>query len=150
MAKNSEEIIERKEASPVATSCLVIACVAILGAISLQIAELTQVRAEWSLEEKNQNRVLHVQDDLEEIEGKIKGILDKSKLSAPQKAKDAIKKGDAQVETAEAVASGEDLVEEDNDSNDEDAPDEDGAEEAPDETPDEDGAAPDDSELEDF
>ena len=150
MAKNSEEIIERTEASPVATSCLVIACVAILGAISLQIAELTQVRAEWSLEEKNQNRVLHVQDDLEEIEGKIKGILDKSKLSDTQKAKDAIKKGDEQVEKAQAVASGEDLVEEDNDSNDEDAPDEDGAEEAPDETPDEDGAAPDDSELEDF
>ena len=45
MAKNSEEIIERKEGSPVATSCLVIACVAILGAVSLQIAELTQVRA---------------------------------------------------------------------------------------------------------
>ena len=150
MAKNSEEIIERKEASPVATSCLVIACVAILGAISLQIAELTQVRAEWSLEEKNQSRVLHVQDDLEEIEAKIDGILDKSKLSVTQKAKDAIKKGDEQVEKAKAVASGEDLVEEDNDSNDEDAPDEDGAEEAPDETPDEDGAAPDDSELEDF
>ena len=150
MAKNSEEIIERKESSPVATSCLVIACVAILGAISLQIAELTQVRAEWSLDEKNQNRVLHVQDDLEEIEAKIDGILDKSKLSDTQKAKDAIKKGDDMVEKAKAVASGEDLVEEDNDSNDEDAPDEDGAEEAPDETPDEDGAAPDDSELEDF
>ena len=144
MAKNSEEIIERKEASPVATSCLVIACVAILGAISLQIAELTQVRAEWSLDEKNQNRVLHVQDDLEEIEAKIDGILDKSKLSDTQKAKDAIKKGDDMVEKAKAVASGEDLVEEDNDSNDEDAPDEDGAEEAPDATPAEEGAAPDD------
>ena len=125
MAKNSEEIIERKEASPVATSCLVIACVAILGAISLQIAELTQVRAEWSLEEKNQNRVLHVEDDLEEISAKIKGILDKSKLSDTEKAKDVIEEGDKKVEKAKAVASGEDLVEEDSDPNGEDAPDED-------------------------
>ena len=39
MATNNEEIIERKEGSPVATSCLVIATVAILGAIALQIAE---------------------------------------------------------------------------------------------------------------
>ena len=44
MATNNEEIIERKEGSPVATSCLIIACVAILGAISLQIAALTQQR----------------------------------------------------------------------------------------------------------
>jgi len=150
MAKNSEEIIERKEASPVATSCLVIACVAILGAISLQIAELTQVRAEWSLEEKNLNRVLHVEDDQKAITDKIDGILDKSKLSDTEKAKEAIKEGDKKVEKAKAVAGGEDLVEEDSDSNDEEAPEEDGAEEAPDETPDEEGDAPDDSELEDF
>ena len=150
MAKNSEEIIERKEASPVATSCLVIACVAILGAISLQIAELTQVRAEWSLEEKNLNRVLHVEDDQKAITDKIDGILDKSKLSDTEKAKEAIKEGDKKVEKAKAVASGEDLVEEDSDSTDEEAPEEDGAEEAPDETPDEEGDAPDDSELEDF
>ena len=80
MAKNSEEIIERKEGSPVATSCLVIACVAILGAISLQIAEITQVRADWSLEEKNLNRVLHVEDDLDAITSKIDGILEKSNV----------------------------------------------------------------------
>ena len=86
MAKNSEEIIERKEGSPVATSCLVIACVAILGAISLQIAEITQVRADWSLEEKNLNRVLHVEDDLDAITSKIDGILEKSKVGDGEKA----------------------------------------------------------------
>ena len=47
MATNNEEIIERKEGSPVATSCLVIATVAILGAIALQIAELKQIRTEY-------------------------------------------------------------------------------------------------------
>ena len=150
MAKNSEEIIERKEGSPVATSCLVIACVAILGAISLQIAEITQVRADWSLEEKNLNRVLHVEDDLEAITSKIDGILEKSKVGDGEKAKAIIEEGDKKVEKAKAVAGGEDLVEEDSDSNDEEAPEEDGAEEAPDETPDEEGDAPDDSELEDF
>ena len=46
MATNNEEIIERKEGSPVATSCLIIACVAILGAITLQVAELTQANGQ--------------------------------------------------------------------------------------------------------
>ena len=148
MAKNSEEIIERKEASPVATSCLVIACVAILGAISLQIAELTQVRAEWSLEEKNLNRVLHVEDDQKAITDKIDGILDKSKLSDTEKAKEAIKEGDKKVEKAKAVASGEEIVEEESDSKDDEAPEKDDTEEA--EAPDKEDDASDDSELEDF
>ena len=146
MAKNSEEIIERKEGSPVATSCLVIACVAILGAVSLQIAELTQVRAKWSLEEKNLNRVTHVQDDLDAITGKIQGILDKSKLGDLEKAKEVIKEGDAKVERAKAIANGEDPVEEDSDSKDEEAPEKGGAEDAPDKE----GDASEDSEPEDL
>ena len=146
MAKNSEEIIERKEGSPVATSCLVIACVAILGAVSLQIAEITQVRAGWSLEEKNLNRVTHVQDDLDTITGKIDGILLKSKVGDGEKAKAIIKEGDAKVERAKAVANGEDPVEEDSDSKDEEAPEKGDAED----TPDKEGDASEDSELEDF
>jgi len=146
MAKNSEEIIERKEGSPVATSCLIIACVAILGAVSLQIAEITQVRAEWSLEEKNLNRVTHVQDDLEAITGKIDGILDKSKVGDGEKAKRVIEEGDKKVEKAKAIANGEDPVEEDSDSEDEEAPEKGGAEDAPDKE----GDASEDSELEDF
>jgi ElaB/YqjD/DUF883 family membrane-anchored ribosome-binding protein len=146
MAKNSEEIIERKEGSPVATSCLIIACVAILGAVSLQIAEITQVRAEWSLEEKNLNRVTHVQDDLEAITGKIDGILDKSKVGDGEKAKKVIEEGDKKVEKAKAIANGEDPVEEDSDSEDEEAPEKGGAEDAPDKE----GDASEDSELEDF
>ena len=134
MAKNSEEIIERKEGSPVATSCLVIACVAILGAISLQIAEITQVRADWSLEEKNLNRVLHVEDDLDAITSKIDGILEKSKVGDGEKAK--------------AVAGGEEFLEEESDSKDDEAPEKDDTEEA--EAPDKEDDASDDSELEDF
>jgi len=158
MAKNSEEIIERKEGSPVATSCLIIACVAILGAVSLQIAEITQVRAEWSLEEKNLNRVTHVQDDLETITGKIDGILDKSKLGDGEKAKGVIEEGNkealealveavrARFEKDKAIANGADPVEEDSDSKDEEAPEKGGAEDAPDKE----GDASEDSELEDF
>lgn len=148
MAKNSEEIIERKEGSPVATSCLVIACVAILGAISLQIAEITQVRADWSLEEKNLNRVLHVEDDLEAITSKIDGILEKSKVGDGEKAKAIIEEGDKKVEKAKAVASGEEIVEEESDSKDDEAPEKDDTEEA--EAPDKEDDASDDSELEDF
>ncbi|HBO50632.1 MAG TPA: hypothetical protein DD471_01510 [Planctomycetes bacterium] len=146
MAKNSEEIIERKEGSPVATSCLIIACVAILGAVSLQIAEITQVRAEWDLEEKNLNRVTHVQDDLDAITSKIDGILDKSKLGDLEKAKEVIKEGDKKVEKAKAIANGEDPVEEDSDSKDEEAPEKGGAEDAPDKE----GDASEDSEPEDL
>ncbi|MCS5628239.1 MAG: hypothetical protein NZ935_11695 [Planctomycetes bacterium] len=148
MAKNSEEIIERKEASPVATSCLVIACVAILGAISLQIAEITQVRADWSLEEKNLNRVLHVEEDLDAITSKIDGILEKSKVGDGEKAKAIIEEGDKKVEKAKAVASGEEIVEEESDSKDDEAPEKDDTEEA--EAPDKEDDASDDSELEDF
>ena len=146
MAKNSEEIIERKEGSPVATSCLVIACVAILGAVSLQIAEITQVRAGWSLEEKNLNRVTHVQDDLDTITGKIDGILLKSKVGDGEKAKEVIEKGNKMVEEAKAVANGEDPVEEDSDSKDEEAPEKGDTEDVPDKE----GDASEDSELEDF
>ena len=146
MAKNSEEIIERKEGSPVATSCLIIACVAILGAVSLQIAEITQVRAEWSLEEKNLNKDTHVQDDLDAITGKIEGILDKSKVGDGEKAKEVIKEGDKKVERAKAIANGEDPVEEDSDSKDEEAPEKGGAEDAPDKE----GDASEDSEPEDL
>ncbi len=158
MAKNSEEIIERKEGSPVATSCLIIACVAILGAVSLQIAEITQVRAEWSLEEKTLNRVTHVQDDLETITDKIDGILDKSKIGDGEKAKGAIEEGNkealealieavrARFEKDKAIANGADSVEEDSDSKDEEAPEKGGAEDAPDKE----GDASEDSELEDF
>ncbi|MEC8935542.1 MAG: hypothetical protein VX958_08775 [Planctomycetota bacterium] len=148
MAKNSEEIIERKEGSPVATSCLVIACVAILGAISLQIAEITQVRADWSLEEKNLNRVLHVEEDLDAITSKIDGILEKSKVGDGEKAKAIIEEGDKKVEKAKAVASGEEIVEEESDSKDDEAPEKDDTEEA--EAPDKEDDASDDSELEDF
>ncbi len=40
----SEEIIEKKAGSPVATSCLIIAMIALLGAIVFQVMELAEYR----------------------------------------------------------------------------------------------------------
>lgn len=40
----AEEIIEKKTSSPLATSCLILAVVALLGAIALQLAELGEYR----------------------------------------------------------------------------------------------------------
>ena len=78
MATNNEEIIERKEGSPVATSCLVIATVAILGAIALQIAELKQIRTEYHAGEKLANQVGRVKGDTAAIETTVKDILNAS------------------------------------------------------------------------
>ena len=75
MATNNEEIIERKEGSPVATSCLVIATVAILGAIALQIAELKQIRTEYHAGEKLANQVGRVKGDTAAITTTVKDIL---------------------------------------------------------------------------
>lgn len=42
---STEEIIEKRASAPVATSCLIIACVAILGAIAFQVAEIAEYRS---------------------------------------------------------------------------------------------------------
>ena len=78
MATNNEEIIERKEGSPVATSCLVIAVVAILGAIALQIAELAQIRTEYLALEKTANQVSRVNGDTVDIKDRIQDIIENS------------------------------------------------------------------------
>ena len=110
MATNNEEIIERKEGSPVATSCLIIACVAILGAISLQIAELTQVRADWDPQERDLNQVLKVKADQERIIDGIEIILGNSKLLPAEKIeelKSTSDKSDKLIEDAKKEARGE-------------------------------------------
>jgi hypothetical protein len=44
-AKSStEEVIEKRDASPVAAACLILAAVALLGALALQIAEIAEYR----------------------------------------------------------------------------------------------------------
>ena len=87
MATNNEEIIERKEGSPVATSCLVIATVAILGAIALQIAELKQIRTEYHAGEKLANQVGRVDGDTTAIARTVQGILDRSAPLTDEKGK---------------------------------------------------------------
>jgi len=42
---SSEEIIEKKASSPIATSCLIIACLALFGAILFQLVEIGQYRS---------------------------------------------------------------------------------------------------------
>jgi hypothetical protein len=42
---NTEEIIEKKATAPVATSCLIIAAVALLCAIALQLTEIAEYRS---------------------------------------------------------------------------------------------------------
>jgi len=42
---NTEEIIEKKATAPVATSCLIIAAVALLCAIALQVTEIAEYRS---------------------------------------------------------------------------------------------------------
>ena len=110
MATNNEEIIERKEGSPVATSCLIIACVAIVGAISLQIAELTQVRASWSPTERAANEVLHVKKEQADIIEGINEILGNSKPLTDEKIeelKSESDRSDKLIEDAKKEASGE-------------------------------------------
>ena len=110
MATNNEEIIERKEGSPVATSCLIIACVAIVGAISLQIAELTQVRASWDPQERVANQVLKVKADQECIIDGIQKILGDSKLLTDEKIEELKRtsdKSDKLIEDAKKEARGE-------------------------------------------
>ena len=110
MATNNEEIIERKEGSPVTTSCLIIACVAIVGAISLQIAELTQVRASWDPQERVANQVLKVKADQERIIDGIQKILGDSKLLTDEKIeelKSTSDKSDKLIEDAKKEARGE-------------------------------------------
>lgn len=41
---SNEEIIEKSATAPIATSCLVIACVALIGAIAFQIAEIASYK----------------------------------------------------------------------------------------------------------
>lgn len=111
MATNNEEIIERKEKSPVATSCLIIATLAIIGAIALQISELAEIRAQYNDDEKISNRVTRVSDgpadgDIGKINGRIQGILDGSHALNDERAQEAKKRGEEIKKAAEAEARG--------------------------------------------
>ena len=78
MATNNEEIIERKEGSPVATSLLVIAALAIVGAITLQLMEVAQNRVEYQPGEKLANQVQRTTKDARDIHTTIDDILNAS------------------------------------------------------------------------
>lgn len=49
----NEEIIEKRDTSPVATSCVILATLALLGAIALQLFELGEHRAELTSRERD-------------------------------------------------------------------------------------------------
>lgn len=78
MANNNEEIIERKEGSPLATSLLVIAALAIVGAITLQLMEVAQTRVEYQPGEKLANQVQRTTKDARDIQTTIDDSLNAS------------------------------------------------------------------------
>ena len=108
MATNNEEIIERKEGSPIATSLLVIAAVALLGAITLQLMELAQTRVEYHPGEKLANQVQRTTKDANDIVTRIKDIrtasLPLGDETGKKRVKDATERAEKIKKEAEAEA----------------------------------------------
>src|SRR5688572_11815210 len=73
----TEEIIEKKASSPIATSCLVIAVVALLGGMIFQILEIGQYRRP-GIETLNRPNpgIEKAKADLEILKRKVKAIVD--------------------------------------------------------------------------
>ena len=73
---SNEEIIERSERSPVATSCLVIAALALLGAIVIQVAEIAQYRGgALKYAKKSTPGMLTAQADVREFKKDVEEII---------------------------------------------------------------------------
>jgi len=76
MATNqTEEIIEKRDTSPLATSCLALAVLAILGAIALQVAELSELRKTWSPREKEKGQIAFIKAETETFIDKYDEVL---------------------------------------------------------------------------
>ena len=75
---SSEEIIEKKAGSPVASSCLVLACVALLGAIAFQVAEIAEYRTGRNAISTNPNRgpgAVRASSDIKTITNEVDDVL---------------------------------------------------------------------------
>ncbi len=90
----NEDIIEKRDTSPVATSCIVFATLALLGAIALQVAELREIRADYSAKERNAGVVSRTVTDYDEIERGIDDLLRDTKIADSDRAQNSeIKEG---------------------------------------------------------
>lgn len=74
---STEEIIEKKASSPIATSCLVIAVVALIGGMIFQILEIGQYRRPGieTLNKPNPG-VEKAKADIDALKRKVKAIVD--------------------------------------------------------------------------
>ena len=72
----NEEIIEKNDRSPVATSCLVIAAVALLGAMTIQVLEIAQYRKGVLLHKNRPNPgILVARADIADFKKEVDGII---------------------------------------------------------------------------
>jgi hypothetical protein len=72
----NEEIIEKSDRSPVATSCLVIAAVALLGAMTIQVLEIAQYRKGVLLHKNRPNPgMLVARADIADFKKEVDGII---------------------------------------------------------------------------
>jgi len=74
---NTEEIIEKKATAPVATSCLIIAAVALLCAIALQVTEIAEYRSGVNPNDKNPAKT-QADKDVKNYKEEVGDILSKA------------------------------------------------------------------------
>jgi hypothetical protein len=87
-ANDKEEIIEKKASAPVATSCLIIACVALIGAVALQVTEIAGYRSgSVVMADKDPGQAM-ARASLKKIQGQVKEILGASPESGGEGSKD--------------------------------------------------------------
>ncbi|MBI4604826.1 MAG: hypothetical protein HY721_22925 [Planctomycetes bacterium] len=71
----AEEILEKKDAAPVATACLIIACVALLGAIAFQLIEVAEYRRAIKYKEDRSPGEKQAKEHMKDFHDKVQGIL---------------------------------------------------------------------------
>jgi len=91
MATNTtEEIIEKRDTSPLATSCLAVALLAIIGAITFQVMELAEIRADWAVTERDQGKILRAKREVADLESRVsgpEGVLANTRIIEPERKK---------------------------------------------------------------
>ena len=106
----SEEIIEKKSGSPVATSCLIIAVAALLAAIILQLVEMGEYRKGDLVKNSANPGTAKANSDITAFTNKVQDILKKKAAGDGQEegagtegdAQDGVKPGEPPADKAEA------------------------------------------------
>jgi len=92
---SDEEIIEKRPSNPVATSCLILAALAMLGAIIYQVAEISEVRATNPVDRESPDQYRRLYEkNKKEFEAGAKKVVDENDhpeitLTAPGGSADA-------------------------------------------------------------